>query len=104
MREVPLDIKLPFSGSSFRCVSRTWSRRSKPVFLGERLRPPTWWQPVEVLAALDKVISDKQKRPSLLQRLKGQGMTRQQAQLSEGEQVAKAMMRRRAREPAHQVS
>ena len=37
------------------------------------------------------------KKPSLLQKLTKSGMARQQAQLTVGEQLAKAMMRRRAR-------
>jgi len=42
--------------------------------------------------------ADKQhKKPSMMQRLTRMGVNRAEAQLSVGEQVAKVMMRRRAR-------
>jgi hypothetical protein len=41
---------------------------------------------------------EQQKKPTLLQRLTKSGMSKHQAQLTVGEQLAKTMMRRRARE------
>ena len=43
------------------------------------------------------------KKPTILQRLTRSGMPRQQAQMTVGEQLAKVMMRRRARECLHEV-
>ena len=31
----------------------------RPGFLGERLRPPTWWRYTEVITAFDKIMIDK---------------------------------------------
>ncbi|WWC68082.1 uncharacterized protein I206_102001 [Kwoniella pini CBS 10737] len=71
-----------------------WS--SKPHYLGERLKPPSWWRHEAIISVFDKILADKHKKPTLIQRLMKSGIARPQAQLSVGEQIAKAMMRRRA--------
>jgi hypothetical protein len=44
------------------------------------------------------------KKPSMIQRLNRMGVNRAEAQLSVGEQVAKVMMRRRARMSTYHVT
>ncbi|WWC59598.1 uncharacterized protein I303_102156 [Kwoniella dejecticola CBS 10117] len=68
----------------------------RPHHLGERLKSPSWWRHEAIISVFDKILADKHKKPTLIRRLMKSGMARPQAQLSVGEQLAKAMMRRRA--------
>jgi len=85
----------------------------KPVFVDQGMSPPEWWKHTELMSVFDKIMIDKvcmptsldrcssadgqHKKPSMIQRLTRMGVNRAEAQLSVGEQVAKVMMRRRAR-------
>jgi hypothetical protein len=113
-RTIPIELKISYPKSSFRNLNKFIHGPERPSYLGERLRLPSWWHHTEVITAFDKIMLNKvgqvvvdsvrtddffkHKKPSLIQRLTKSGMARQQAQLTVGEQLARTMMRRRARE------
>lgn len=116
-RSVPMDFKVSFPQGCFRNISRFIFKEMRPSFVDRQLHAPSWWKSKEVIAVFDKVMTDRvsrsrlrhkcctrdmadgqHKKPTFLQRLTRSGVGRMQAQLSVGEQVAKVMMRRRARE------
>ncbi|ODO08610.1 hypothetical protein L198_00341 [Cryptococcus wingfieldii CBS 7118] len=97
-RSIPMEFKVSYPKGSFRPFNKmTWAKGEKPAYLGERLRVPGWWKAESVVVVFDKILADKHKKPSLIQRLTRSGVNRAQAQLTVGEQLAKGMMRRRAR-------
>ncbi|ODN79529.1 hypothetical protein L202_03489 [Cryptococcus amylolentus CBS 6039] len=97
-RSIPMEFKVSYPKGSFRPFNKmTWAKGERPAYLGERLRVPGWWKAESVVVVFDKIIADKHKKPSLIQRLTRSGFNRAQAQLTVGEQLAKSMMRRRAR-------
>nr|ODN89542.1 hypothetical protein L203_02254 [Cryptococcus depauperatus CBS 7841] len=96
-RSIPMEFKVSYPKGTFRPLNKmTWSKGDRPTFLGERLRSPGWWKFESVIEVFDKFLTDKHKKPTLIQRLTRFGVGRAQAQLTVGEQLAKAMMRRRA--------
>lgn len=96
-RSIPMEFKVSYPKGAFRPLNKiTWSTVERPNFLGERLREPGWWKFESVMSVFDKILAHKHKKPSLIQRLTRSGVGRAQAQLTVGEQLAKAMMRRRA--------
>ncbi|WVQ79913.1 hypothetical protein IAT38_002014 [Cryptococcus sp. DSM 104549] len=95
-RSIPMEFKVSYPKGNFRNFNRFSYRGERPAFLGERLRAPGWWGFEAVVGVFDKILADKHKKPSLIQRLTKTGMARAQAQLTVGEQLAKSMMRRRA--------
>jgi len=116
-RSIPSEFKVSYPKGSFRNFNRFVHETARPSYLGEGMRVPSWWKHTDVITVFDKIMLDKvtlafcslnvwsradrstqHKKPSLIQRLTKSGMARQQAQLTVGEQLAKTMMRRRARE------
>ncbi|WVQ75890.1 hypothetical protein IAR50_005524 [Cryptococcus sp. DSM 104548] len=96
-RSVPMEFKVSYPKGSFRPFNKmTWAKGERPAYLGERLRVPGWWKAASVIVVFDKILADKHKKPSLIQRITRSGVNRAQAQLTVGEQFAKGMMRRRA--------
>ncbi|WRT64656.1 uncharacterized protein IL334_001590 [Kwoniella shivajii] len=95
-RSIPMEFKVSYPKGNFRNFNRFTYKGERPHYLGERLKAPSWWRHEVVISAFDKILTDKHKKPTLIQRLMKTGMARPQAQLTVGEQLAKAMMRRRA--------
>ncbi|WVQ98203.1 hypothetical protein IAU59_005325 [Kwoniella sp. CBS 9459] len=95
-RSIPMEFKVSYPKGNFRNFNRFTYKGERPHYLGERLKAPSWWRHEAVISVFDKILADKHKKPSLIQRLMKTGMARPEAQLTVGEQIAKAMMRRRA--------
>ncbi|WVQ69409.1 uncharacterized protein L199_007626 [Kwoniella botswanensis] len=95
-RSIPMEFKVSYPKGNFRNFNRFTCKGERPHYLGERLKAPSWWRHEAIISVFDKILADKHKKPTLIQRLMKSGMARPQAQLSLGEQLAKAMMRRRA--------
>ncbi|OCF58670.1 hypothetical protein L486_03160 [Kwoniella mangroviensis CBS 10435] len=95
-RSIPMEFKVSYPKGNFRNFNRFTYKGERPHYLGERLKAPSWWRHEAIISVFDKILADKHKKPTLIQRLMKSGMARSQAQLSVGEQLAKAMMRRRA--------
>ncbi|BEI89114.1 uncharacterized protein CcaverHIS019_0204760 [Cutaneotrichosporon cavernicola] len=95
-RSVPFEFRVSFLKGSFRNINRIHHGPTRPRYLGERLEPPAWWNQSSVVAVFDKILADRHKKPTLFQRLTKTGNARVQEQLTVNEQMAKAMMRKRA--------
>nr|XP_019008347.1 uncharacterized protein I206_06906 [Kwoniella pini CBS 10737]OCF47128.1 hypothetical protein I206_06906 [Kwoniella pini CBS 10737] len=95
-RSIPMEFKVSYPKGNFRNLNKFTYKGDRPHYLGERLKPPSWWRHEAIISVFDKILADKHKKPTLIQRLMKSGIARPQAQLSVGEQIAKAMMRRRA--------
>ncbi|WVR04747.1 hypothetical protein IAU60_001758 [Kwoniella sp. DSM 27419] len=95
-RTIPIEFKVSYPRGSFRNFHRVLYKGQRPHYLGERLKPPPWWHHEAIMAVFDKMLAERHKKPSLIQRMMRTGMARSEVQLSAGEQLAKAMMRRRA--------
>ncbi|WWC86769.1 uncharacterized protein L201_001648 [Kwoniella dendrophila CBS 6074] len=95
-RSVPMEFKVSYPKGNFKNFNKFNHKGERPNYLGERLKAPGWWRHEAVVSVFDKILADKHKKPTLIQRLMKSGVPRPQAQLSVGEQLAKAMMRRRA--------
>ncbi|WWD07517.1 hypothetical protein V865_005618 [Kwoniella europaea PYCC6329] len=95
-RSIPIEFKVSYPKGNFRDFNRFTYKGERPHYLGDRLKAPSWWRHEAIISVFDKILADKHKKPTLIQRLMKSGMARPQAQLSVGEQLAKAMMRRRA--------
>ncbi|OCF45755.1 hypothetical protein I317_00243 [Kwoniella heveanensis CBS 569] len=95
-RSIPMEFKVSYPKGNFRNFNRFTYKGERPHYLGERLKAPSWWRHEAVISVFDKILADKHKKPSLIQRLMKTGMARPEAQLTVGEQIAKAIMRRRA--------
>ncbi|WWD00736.1 hypothetical protein V866_007671 [Kwoniella sp. B9012] len=95
-RSIPMEFKVSYPKGNFRNFNRFTYKGERPHYLGDRLKAPSWWRHEAIISVFDKILADKHKKPTLIQRLMKSGMARPQAQLSVGEQLAKAMMRRRA--------
>ncbi|GMK57249.1 hypothetical protein CspeluHIS016_0400830 [Cutaneotrichosporon spelunceum] len=95
-RSVPLEFRVSFPKGAFRNINRIHHGPIRPRYLGERLEPPAWWNQSSVVAVFDKILADRHKKPTLFQRLTKTGNARVQEQLTVNEQMAKAMMRKRA--------
>ncbi|UOH84230.1 hypothetical protein LQV05_001024 [Cryptococcus neoformans] len=99
-RSIPMEFKVSYPKGAFRPLNKiTRSKAERPNFLGERLREHGWWKFESVMSVFDKMFAykvEKHKKPSLIRRLTRSGVGRAQARLTVGEQLAKAMMRRRA--------
>ncbi|WVF69649.1 hypothetical protein IAT40_004428 [Kwoniella sp. CBS 6097] len=95
-RSIPMEFKVSYPKGNFRNFNRFTYKGERPHYLGDRLKAPSWWRHEAVISVFDKILADKHKKPSLIQRLMKTGMARPEAQLTVGEQIAKAMMRRRA--------
>nr|XP_031858204.1 uncharacterized protein CI109_006347 [Kwoniella shandongensis]KAA5525276.1 hypothetical protein CI109_006347 [Kwoniella shandongensis] len=95
-RSIPMEFKVSYPKGNFRNFNRLNYKGERPSYLGERVRAPVWWKHETVLSVFDKILADKHKKPTLIQRFTKTGMARAQAQLTVGEQLAKTMMRKRA--------
>lgn len=57
-RGVPVEFKAAYPRGCLRNLNRVLGR-TRPSFLGERLKAPTWWQHAEIMGAIDKSLVDQ---------------------------------------------
>jgi len=61
-----LEFKVASNRAGFRNLTRVvaeGNQKGRPSFLGDRLKPPSWWHQVTVLQAVDKVLLDRVRFP-----------------------------------------
>ena len=54
-----MEFKISYPKGAFRNFNRFVHGHHRPTYLGERLKPPSWWKQTEIITAFDKVMHDK---------------------------------------------
>lgn len=99
---VPSEFMEAYPGGRLRPLCETCTGTGMPDALSaERITPPPWWDEVKVMQAFDRMLADKNKKPSFIKRITSSssdsaGKGGPQKPISPGERLARAAMRRRA--------
>ncbi|KZT44375.1 hypothetical protein SISSUDRAFT_976953 [Sistotremastrum suecicum HHB10207 ss-3] len=97
---VPNEFKEAFPAGRFRPLCKIQAKRSassvSAAVVSEVIKAPEWWNGTKVIQAIDSILQEKTKKPSLLRRITFLGAAKRMPQLTQAEKAVQRSIRKRA--------